>query len=186
MINRNNDIKKIDFQSNKLYKKDELLFTNSFVQMTTSKEINKTLEEKEDYQDKVTTYINRKYENSLRKEYNPKIINLYNNGIIVINGSEYLVKDFFIVFSDKNDFHIKCTNKDYPNVEFDYNHSIKFIDTTAFINLINNSKIIDNKIIVDDINTLNDIVNKWDGYLHSEVIETDSVINKKVVEVNNE
>lgn len=186
MINRNDDIKKIDFQSNKLYKRNDLLFTDSFLLLLNNKELNKELEEKEEYQDNITSYINRKYENSIKKEYNPKIVNLYSDGIIIINNQEYLLKDFFIVFSDKNDFRIKCIDKDYPNDNYDYNHSIKFIDTTAFINLINSSNVINNKIIVNDINLLNNIVSKWDGYLHSEVIETDSIINKKVVEVNNE
>ena len=174
MINRNDDIKKIDFQSNKLYKRNDLLFTDSFLLLLNNKELNKELEEKEEYQDNITSYINRKYENSIKKEYNPKIVNLYSDGIIIINNQEYLLKDFFIVFSD------------YPNDNYDYNHSIKFIDTTAFINLINSSNVINNKIIVNDINLLNNIVSTWDGYLHSVVIETDSIINKKVVEVNNE
>lgn len=186
MFTKNNDIKKIDFQSNKLYKNNDLLFTNSFMEMINNNQLNKSIEEKEEYQDSLTSYINKKYENGIKKEYNPKIVNLYNNGIIVINNSEYLLKDFFIIFNDNLDFHIKCINKNYPNEEIEYNHSTKFIDTTAFINLINISNIVNNKIIVNDINILNDIVSKWDGYLHSETVETDSITNKKVVEVNNE
>lgn len=186
MINRNNDIKKIDFQSNKLYKRNDILFTESLVKIINNKDFNKELIEQEDYQDNITSYINRKYENSIKKEYNPKIVSLYNNGMMAINNNEYSLKDFFIVFSDKLDFHIKCINKNYPNEEIEYNHSTKFIDTTAFINLINISNIVDNKIIVNDINILNDIVSIWDGYLHSETVETDSIINKRIVEVNNE
>ncbi len=137
--------------------------------------------EQNDYQSNITEYINRKHENNLKKEYNPKIIELYKNGLLVIDNIDYKLKDFFIVYdSEKNNFTIKCINPNYHNIEIDYNCAIRFIDSTAFINLIKSCTVIDNKVIVD-INTLNNIVSNWDGYLHSETLETDSVINKKII-----
>ena len=181
---RNYNIKKIDFQYNKLYRENNLLFTKSLLEMIDNEKFNQELLEKDDYQDNVTTYINRKYENSIKKQYNPIIVNLYNSGSIVINNSTYSLKDFFIIFNDQlNNFHIKCINNNYSNEDIDYNKSVKFIDTTAFINLIKCTDIKDNKIIVNDINILNNIVSSWDGYIHSEVLETDSIINKRIAEV---
>ena len=185
MFNKENNIIKIDFQSNKLYKNDNLLFTKSLLDLINIKEFNQELFEKEEYQDTITTYINRKHENSIKKQYNPLIVNLYNSGSIIINNSIYSLKDFFIVFDDKlNNFHIKCINNEYNNEDIDYNKSVKFIDTTAFINLIKCTDIKDNKILVNDINILNNIVSNWDGYIHSEVLETDSIINKRITEVD--
>ena len=39
----------------------------------------------------------------------------------------------------------------------------------------------DNRLIINNMETLNNIVSKWDGYLHSETKETDAIINKKMI-----
>ena len=143
---------------------------------------NKALDEQNEYQNSVTEYTNRKYQNSIKKQYNPKIVNLTKNGLLVINNIEYELKDFFIVFDNNlNNFHIKCINSKFNNEEIEYNRAVRFIDTTAFIKLINNSKVIDNRILIDNLDILNNIISTWDGFLHSETIETDAVINKKLI-----
>ncbi len=147
--------------------------------------INKEKQEEDTYQNDVLRYINQKHENNIRKQYNPKIVNLYENGLLVIDNNEYKVNEFYIIFNN-NDFHIKCTNPKYNNQEYVYTKAIKFIDTTAFINLINNSKIDNNKIVIDNISILEDIVSKWDGYLHSETKETDAIINKNMIGNDND
>ena len=188
--NINNDNKKITIKYNNFYKLDDILLTPSFVIMLNMYNDNKVLLEKMDYQDRITSYINRKHENSIRKEYNPKITNLYNNGIIIINNIEYKLKDFYIVFMDtNNDFHLKCVDEKFNNDNYEYNKAVKFIDSTAFINLINNENttIHDNKLIINDKNILIDTIHNWDGYLHSETNETDSILNKKMIrDENNE
>ncbi len=144
--------------------------------------INKEKQEEDTYQNDVLRYINQKHENNIRKQYNPKIVNLYQNGTLVIDKNDYKLKDFFIVFNDKeNNFHIKCINPNYKNEDIEYNKAIRFIDTTAFIKLIQDNNVVDNKIVIDNETTLNSIISNWDGYIHSEVLETDSVINKKMV-----
>ena len=144
--------------------------------------INQEQQEEDTYQNDLLRYINQKHENNIRKQYNPKIVKLYQNGSLVIDKNDYKLKDFFIVFDDKkNDFHIKCINPNYKNEDIEYNKAIRFIDTTAFIKLIQDNNVIDNKIVIDNTSTLNSIITNWDGYIHSEVLETDSVINKKMV-----
>ena len=155
---------------------------NKSIEEKSMYQYNKQLDEQLDYQNDITSYINRKHENSTKKEYNPKIVNLTKNGLLVIDNNEYELKDFFIVFdSNLNNFTIKCINSKFPSEDIEYNHAVRFIDTTAFIKLIKESNIIDNKIIIDSINTLNNIVKEWDGYLHSETVETDSILNKKII-----
>ncbi len=177
----NKETKKIII-SGKLYKDNDLLVTDSLAEMLSEYHSNKALQEEMDYQDNITSYINRKHENEIRKQYNPKVVNLYENGLLIINNEEYKLQDFFIVFNDKeNNFHIKCVDQRFNNPELDYNKAVKFIDTTAFINLINSSEINDNKIIINDVDTLNNIASNWDGYLHGETKETDAILNKKMI-----
>ena len=144
---------------------------------------NKYLEEQMDYQDRVTNYINRKHELNIKKDYNPKIVNLYKNGLLIINKIEYKLEDFFIIYKN-HDYSIKCIDERFKIKPIDYDKAVKFIDTTAFINLINNEKTIvnENRIIIDNQDILIDIINNWDGYLHSETKETDAINNKKMID----
>ena len=163
--------------NNELLKKDDALFKEK-----SEYHYNKQLAEQNEYQDSVTSYINQRHENRIKKEYNPKITKLYKDGLLVLNNEEYQLKDFFIVFSSiLNNFHLKCVDQKFKNEDIKYNRAVRFIDTTAFINLINNSNVRDNRIILDNIDQLNEIINNWDGYLHSETLETDSILNKKMI-----
>lgn len=163
-------------------KNNENMFDDKEIEEKSLYHYNKQLAEQNDYQNSVTEYTNRKYEYSIKKQYNPKIVELYHNGLLVIDNIEYKLKDFFIIFDDNlNNFHLKCINPKFKTEEISYNKAVRFIDTTAFIELVNNSNIIENRIIINNINLLNDIVSKWNGYLHSETIETDAVINKRLI-----
>ena len=137
-----------------------------------------------DYQDFLTTYINKKHEYSVKKQYNPKIVNLYRNGILVFNRQEYPLNELYIVFNDEiNNFHLKSKYEELNKDNGDYNKAIKFIDSTAFITLINNNDIIikNNKLIINDIELLHKVVSNWDGYLHSEIEDTDAISNKRMI-----
>ncbi len=181
MFNKDNKIKKvIEINRGELYKYNNLLLTPTFQKIISNYYIDKNMQEKMDYQDKVTSYINRKYECDIKKQYNPKIVKLYDNGILSINHNEYNLNEFFIIFN-QNDFHIKCINSKFNNKAYEYTKAVKFIDTTAFINLINQNPVKENRIIIDNINVLEDVVSKWDGYLHSETKETDAIINKNMI-----
>jgi len=179
----NNDNKKISIKHSALYKHENILLTETVAVMMSNYFNNKSLQDKMEYQDNITSYINRKYEYGIKKQYNPIIVNLCEDGKIVINNDEYNLKDFFIVYNDhENIFHLKCIDEKYNSDRYQYNKAVKFIDTTAFINLINSGKpISNNKIILKDKNELENIINKWDGYLHSETKETEAVINKKMI-----
>lgn len=182
MFEKKNNIKKVDIKKANLYRNDNLLISSSYINMVSEKHNKKKMKEQSIYQNDITSYYNKRNEFKENKEYNPTIVNLYRNGILIINNEEYKLKNFFIVFDDKlNNFHLKCTDKRLNIESIDYNKAVKFIDTTAFINLINCSKIIDNKIFIDSINSLIDIINKWDGYLHSETNETDAIFEKKMI-----
>ena len=182
MFNKNNNIKGINIIQGKLYQYNNILISSSLIDMMDNYYQSIKMQEKMDYQDLKTSYINRKYEYSIKKQYNPLIVNLCNNGLLSINNDEYYLKDFYIVFNDtKNDFHLKCKDNKFNKEEYDYNKAVKFIDTTAFIKLINDSNITNNKIIINDTSILNNIISNWDGYLHSETKETDAIINKKMI-----
>ena len=181
MFSKENNIKKIiEIKHGNLYKYNNLLLTPSLEDMISNYQINKKMEEKNTYQNNITSYIERKHELNIKKQYNPVIVNLYENGSIIINNNEYKLKEFYIVFNN-NDYHIKCTNPNYQNKDYEYNKAVKFIDTTAFIDLINTNIIQNNKIIINDINILEEIIKKWDGYLHDKTKETDAIINKKMI-----
>ena len=182
MFEKNNNVKKVDYSTNEFYKIGDILITPSFGKVLEEYHNSKKIDDEMNYQDNITSYNKRKYENNLKKNYNPKIVNLYENGSLIINNKEYLIKEFYIVYDEKK-YHLMCTNPSYENKEYEYKKAVKFKDTTAFINLINSDKIIlrDNRIIINDINVLDTIVSKWDGYLHSETKETDAIINKKMI-----
>ena len=185
MFEKNEKIKKVDISIDNLNKDNELLYSNSFIEMVDKHHYNQNLEEQEEYQNNITNYINRKLINQAKKEYNPIIVNLYNNGELIINNEKYYAKEFFIVYDNNlNNFHIKCINEKYKNEEITYNRLVKFIDSTAFTKLIksNDANIIDNKIIIKSVDILNKYVNDWDGYLHNETVETDSILNRKMIE----
>lgn len=187
MINDNKDKKIVEIKYGELYKLGNILLTPTMQKEMSDYYTNKIMQEKMDYQNNITSYINRKHENGVKKQYNPLIVNLYENGLLTINYDEYSLKEFYIVFNN-NDFHIKCINPKYNNQDYEYQKAVKFIDTTAFINLINNSNVIikENRIIINDKNILEDIVNKWDGNLHSETKETDAIINKRMIGNDND
>lgn len=183
MFNKDNNIKIVNMISGKLYQDENIMMSSSLVGMVSEHHVNKETLEKEEYQDKVTSYINKKHELGIKKQYNPVVVNLYRNGLLIIDNEEYPLKDFYIVFDDNiNNFHLK-SKYDKFNKEENYNKAIKFIDTTAFISLINSNKvnIKDNKLILNNIEILNNIISQWDGYLHSEMEETDAISNKKMI-----
>lgn len=185
MFNKDNkSINKVELNNLKVHTKDDKLLTQSFAIMLSNYHDDVMMKEQMDFQDKKTTYINKKYENSIKKQYNPKIVNLYQNGLLCINSDEYKLTDLYIIFDDnKNDFHIKSVKKAFDDIIINYNKAIKFIDTTAFINLINNNEttINENRLIINNRDILTETVNNWDGYLHSETKETDAITNKKMI-----
>ncbi len=184
MFNKENKNKKVELNIDKLYQNDNLLIISSLVEMINNKHNNQEMQDKLDYQDSITTYLNKKKELNIKKQYNPIINELYHNGIIVIDSIEYKLKDFFIVFDDNlNNFHIKCLDSKYKNEEIEYNRAVRFIDTTAFINLTKSYKVKDKRIIDDD-HKLEEVIKEWDGYLHSETLETDAIMNKKMIRDN--
>ena len=90
MFNKDNkSINKVELNNLKIHTKDDKLLTQSFAIMLSNYHDDVMMKEQMDFQDKKTTYINKKYENSIKKQYNPKIVNLYQNGILNINNDEY-------------------------------------------------------------------------------------------------
>lgn len=179
----NEEIKLEEIKHDSLYHINDFLLTPTGAIMLNKYHTDKILQEQMDYQDRITSYINRKHELNIKKEYNPKIVNLYENGELIINQVEYKLKDFYIVFKD-NDYNIKCIDERFNNTECNYDKAVKFIDTTAFINLVNSKDVLikDQKIIINSLDILNNIVSNWDGYIHNETKETEAIINKKMIE----
>ena len=160
--------------------KEEIIITKDDIK-SCDDHINKYIEEQMDYQDRVTSYINRKHELNYRKDYNPKIVKLYKSGLLVINKIEYKIEDFYIVIKNHN-YGIICIDDRFKTNTTDYDKAVKFIDTTAFINLINNENtLVNENRIISNQDILLKVVNDWDGYLHSETKETDAIANKKII-----
>lgn len=182
MFKKNNNITKAELKIDKLYQYDDILLSESFIELMNNIHYKKQLQEKDEYQNSIISYLNKKHENNIKKQYNPKILKLYYDGKLIINNKEYHLEDFFIVYDDKvNNFHLKCIDSSFNNEEIKYNKAVKFVDTTAFINLIKKGNIINDRIIINNIDELNKVVKTWDGFLHRETVETDSIINKKMI-----
>ena len=175
----------IEIKNASFYRKEHnISITPSFALMYNPYIENKHMEEQMDYEEKKTSYINRKNELNIKKQYNPIIVDLYNNGILVIDNDEILLKDLFIVYKEDKKFNL-LNIKENNNLE--YNYAIRFIDTTAFINLINldDSIVKDNKIIINSKDILEKLITNWDGYIHDKVKETDAIMKKNIVGVDN-
>ena len=175
-------IKKVELNNKDIYKQyDNISITPFFVIMLNKYYEDKKTQDHLDLDSKIKLYYDRRFEYSEKKQYNLIISNLYHNGKIKINNEEYNLKDFYIVYKEDNVFHLICTNKKYPNKDIEYNKSVKFIDTTAFIELVNNYEIIETTIIVSSIDELENIISNWNGLLHDKVSETDAIINKVMI-----
>lgn len=175
-------IKSVELHNKDFYKQyNNISITPFFVIMLNKYYEDKKMQDHLDLDTKRKLYLDRKFEYSEKKQYNKTICDLYCNGKIYIDDKEYDLKDFFIVYKDNNNFHLLCTNNNYQNEKIEYNKSVKLIDTTAFIELINKSNIENNKIIVNNIDELNKIINNWDGLLHDKVSQTDAIIKKNMI-----
>ena len=172
-----NEFGNIDIKKTKVYPMNKkCLVTPSFVIMLNSYKEEKNSEEKMDYESKKIQYLKRLNECNTKNQYNKIIVNLYQSGKLSIDNEIYSLKDLFIVYDDDKKYQLLNINK---KNDLNYNHAVKFIDTTAFIKLINDSDIINNTIIVKN-DKLNSYISNWDGYLHNQVKETDAIINKKI------
>ncbi len=139
-------------------------------------------------------YYQRLYEYSQEKTYDEKLIEIYNNGIINIDGEEYPLRKFYITINTKvdgYDLHLMNIKSDYSDIltnsldSYDYDRIVKFRDTTAFIELINSDCVLTdyerNIITIIDKEKALEIVKNWDGMIHNKVAETDAVFNKQIV-----
>ena len=185
--NTNNNIKRFEINNKEFYKQyNNISITPFFIVM-----LNKYYEEKNmydhlDFDEKIKFYIDKKFEYSYKKQYDNKISSLYQNGALIINDQKYQLKDFYIVYKNDLDYHLMCTDKNYHNEQIDYDKAIKFIDTSAFIELINNNQVIDNSIKINSIKDLLNIVYNWDGRLHDKTSNTDAIVNKNMIGINHD
>lgn len=187
--NERNDIKEILLKYNSLYEIDDnVLITPSLAIMINNYLNTKSMDEHIDYEYRKMLYLNNRNENYIKKQYNELIVNLYQKGHIIINNEDCDLKNFYILYNEgDNNYTLTYSKSPYMDYlrktnEISYNKAIKFIDSTAFISLINNPSvnIIDNIITVDN-NVLLEILNNWDGLLHNKIWFTDSIRNKKIL-----
>ena len=148
------------------------------------------MNEHNDFEYRKIIYLHNMNENSLKKQYNTLIVNLYQNGKIIINKEECDLKNLYILYqkSDKNYFltYSKSQYTDFIRKSFKtfpYDTAIKFIDSTIFIQLINDPSINikNNTIIVDNSKLLLNLIDNWDGLLHNKIWFTESINNKKIL-----
>lgn len=175
-------IKSVELHNKDFYKQyNNISITPFFVMMLNKYYEDKKMQDHLDLDSKMKLYFDRQFEYSEKKQYDKTICNLYQNGKIVINDSEYNLKDFYIVYQGNKNFHLLCTNDKYQNEKIEYNKSVKLIDTTAFIELIKKNQIKDNKIIVNNIDEIDSIIKSWDGILHDKVSQTDAMLKKNMI-----
>ena len=187
--NERNNIKEILLQYNSLYEIDDnVLITPSLAIMINNYLDSKSMDEHIDYEYRKILYLNSKNENYAKKQYNELVVNLYQNGHIIINNEDCDIKGFYILYNEEeNNYFLTYSKSPYmdylrKNNEVSYNKAVKFIDSTAFISLINNPSVnIKDNIITVENNDLLEILNNWDGLLHNKIWFTDSIRNKKIL-----
>lgn len=174
-------IKKIELNKKTFYKQyNNISITPFFVIMLNRYYEDKKAQDHFDLDERIKLYLDKSFEFKEKKQYNTVVYNLYSNGKIKLNDQEYNLKDFYIVYKNKNDFHLLCTDDKYPKKDISYNKSVKFIDTTAFIKLIDKCEIKENIVLADE-ELLKDVVSNWDGFLHDKVSNTDAIVNKDMI-----
>ena len=180
---KNSKAVNIEINNIRLYKRyNNILITPFFMLMLNNFYEDKKMDEHLGYDFRVTNYNIKCFERTKKKQYNSIIVNLYKNGKIVIDNNSYMLKDFYIVYkNNKKKFYLICVDNNYSNDKIDYDKAVKLIDTTAFINLINNNEIKDNSIVLKNNDELLNVVNSWDGLLHEKVAETDVILNKNMI-----
>lgn len=188
--NERKNIKNIILKYNSLYEIDHnIKITPSLAIMINNYLDNKSISEHNDYEYRKLLYLKNKNELSLKKQYNNLIVNLYQNGKIVIDNKEYELKYFYILYEEgSNKYYLTYSKSEYTDFlrksknPFPYNKAIKFIDSTIFILLINDPSVnINNNTIIVDNNTLLSLLNNWDGLLHNKIWFTESINNKKIL-----
>ena len=191
--NERTDIKEISLNKDILHEIDDnTLVTPSLAIMVNNYLDSKSMDDHNEFEKNKIDYINDKNENKIKKRYNSLIVDLYKKGSIIINSNQYELKHLYILFTDgKDNYHLTDSKSIYTDVilqseeKIEYNNAIKFIDSTAFITLINDPlvDIIDNIIMIKDNNVLLNNINNWDGLIHNKIWFTDSIKKKKVLRV---
>ena len=166
------------------------LVTSSNISLSKLEKKNKDfLDSHVKYEGQKIAYFNKVFEYQ-KKEYDEKIVDMYNNGIVEIDGVEYPLNDFFIKYNlgNKVELHLVCTGNEYTDMltnskkSYEYSGMIKFKDTTSFIDLLSSNAvlIINNKIVINNKDEVLKIINNWNGIIHSLVPKTDAIMNKQV------
>ena len=189
--NERTNIKDIHLKYDSLYEIDEnIAITPSLAIMINNYLESQSMDEHNDYEYRKIEYLRNKNENSIKKQYNKIIVDLYQKGQIIINNETCDLRCFYILYQEgeKNYFltYSKSPYTDFirkSNDKIPYNKAVKFIDSTAFIQLINEPSVnIDNNVItLDNNNVLLNILSNWDELLHNKIWFTDSIRNKKIL-----
>ena len=185
-----NKIRKVEIKNPKNLKKiGYLLLTPSFSLSTSNvKKEDPFMENHFKHEKKIIEYLSRVKKYSKTKEYDKKIVSLYKNGGIIVDKKRYPIEMFYITYTSglREGFHLICIGNDDTDIllgsreKYPYDNIVKLVDTTAFIDLIKSEyvKIIDTSIEIIDKNKIKETIDKWDGYIHDKVPETDAVDNK--------
>ena len=187
MFNKNNNVKSFEFVNQQFFKQyNNISITPAFALMLNNYYENKNMQEHLDFDGKIKMYRNKKFENSVKKQYNSTITNLYDTGNITIDNQTYPIKTFYIVYErHENKFHLMCIDSKYRNERFSYDKAIKLIDTSAFIKLVKSNLANDNTIVIKKDELLQ-IIHDWDGTLHRETSVTDAIDEKMMGNEYNE
>ena len=140
-----------------------------------------------EFENRCRDYILRKTQYQNMRKYDKRIVDLYQNGKIMLNNQIYLLNSFYITYNSAHDydFHLVCVDSNYTDIlkksydKYEYDGVIKFIDSTVFTDLIKQKdvKVDYDKMIIDVQNNqiLEDLLKHWNGSLHEEVGDVDAI-----------
>ena len=174
-------------------KKGSWLFTGALITLLAQPPSALSFEDTIVWEKKMEDYTKKMYQD--KNTYDNNITNLFNNGLLVYNNKKIEIKGLFLVYGNKdNEFkaYLVDTKQGFfdlltgGNIDFERHGAVRFRDTTAFINLLNNKaiQIVGNSLIILDTIKIQEILDNWDGYIHSEVKETNNAFNKQIVDRN--
>ena len=179
LINDEKEIKIIKINPNSLHEiNNNIKVSSSFINIHNNYINKKEIQEHNDFDNNKILYLNNKRYLCYKKEYNQKIISLYNNGILNINNLKTNLKDYYIIYNTNDKiYHLINVNNDSIK-DISYNKAVKFIDTTAFTELIKTSNMntLDNTITID-YEALMKIISNWNGKLHNKIWYTEAINN---------
>ena len=112
------NIKEIILECDSFYDiEDNISITPSLAIMVNNYSNSQNIDEHNDYETRKLNYIKNKHENMVKKQYNKIIVNLYQDGHIIINNEDVDLKDLYILYLDNSHkYYLTSTKSSYTDI----------------------------------------------------------------------